>query len=108
MLASGREKIVFDTDPGVFSDDVHAAVMLLRSPEAVKILGMTTVSGNTWAQDGYKYMQHVLNLLGRSEVPVRIGAQLPLVHNAAMSRVEEKNWGPLQFTGAFAHHLAPL
>ncbi len=44
-IAQGAaERIVFDTDPAYFSDDAQAAVMLLRSPEKVTVLGMTIVS----------------------------------------------------------------
>jgi inosine-uridine nucleoside N-ribohydrolase len=104
-VMSGAQKIVFDTDPAFFNDDGHAAVMMLRSPGQIQVLGMTVVAGNTWAADGAGYMQQVLDLLGRKDLPLLIGAQHPLVRNLGMVEREKKQWGPLQFVGGFAGPL---
>jgi inosine-uridine nucleoside N-ribohydrolase len=99
--ASVPEKVLVDTDPGEFSDDQHAAVMLLRSPEQVQVLGMTVVAGNTWAQEGYGYMRRALNAMRRDDVPIHIGAEAPLVHTAAIAKAADKRWGSAEFIGAF-------
>jgi len=93
-----QEKVVLDTDSGFFGDDGAALVMLLRSPEKVRVLGVTVVSGNVWSKQGAEYMFHTLQLTGHGEVPVYLGANLPLKHRPSMFPEE----GPLEFTGAFA------
>ncbi|HUS08781.1 MAG TPA: nucleoside hydrolase, partial [Bryobacteraceae bacterium] len=90
-----------DTDSAYFNDDGAALVMLLRSPEKARVLGITLVAGNLWPLQGAEYMLHVLKLLNRPELPVYIGAREPLVHTRAMAGVEARQWGPLEFRGAF-------
>ena len=40
-VSAAPEKVLVDTDPGKFTDDEHAAVMLPRSPGGAQVLGMT-------------------------------------------------------------------
>lgn len=101
MQAAAAEKIVFDTDPLRFTDDGHAAVMLLRSPEKVQILGMTIVAGNAWAAEGAGFMWQTLKAIHRTDVPLYLGAQAPLVHTLAMAKEEARQWGPLEYIAAF-------
>ena len=100
--AAPPARIIFDTDSGFFADDGQALVMLLRSPQRVRLEGITVVSGNVWAPQGVEYTLHVLKLLDRGDVPLYVGVQAPLLHSAAMAEVEAARWGPLAFRGAFA------
>jgi inosine-uridine nucleoside N-ribohydrolase len=95
-LMIGQQHVWVDTDPGRFSDDNVAVVMLVRSPEKVRIDGISIVSGNVWAKEGVDNMRATLSLLNK-KILVRLGAQTPLVHTAGMSKQE----GPLEFAGAF-------
>jgi Inosine-uridine nucleoside N-ribohydrolase len=95
------QSILLDTDSAYFNDDGAALTMLLRSPDKVKVEGITLVPGNLWPLQGAEYMLHVLQLLNRPEIPVYIGARVPLVHNQGMADREAKQWGPLEFRGAF-------
>jgi inosine-uridine nucleoside N-ribohydrolase len=101
MQGAAAEKIVFDTDPLHFTDDGHAAVMLLRSPEKVRILGMTIVAGNAWAAEGAGFMWQTLKAIHRTDVLLYLGAQAPLVHTLAMAREETRQWGPFEYMAAF-------
>lgn len=92
-----QEKVIVDQDPAFFGDDGAALVMLLRSPEKVRVLGVTVVSGNVWSAQGVEYAFYTLQLMGHSEVPVYLGANLPLKHRVATLKQE----GPLAFAGAF-------
>jgi inosine-uridine nucleoside N-ribohydrolase len=103
MPAAQREIVIVDTDSGLFGDDGAAVTMLLRSPAQVVVPGITIVPGNVWAPQGAEYMLHILDLLKRPEVPVWEGAEVPLVNSTAMDREEERRWGKLEYTGAFAY-----
>jgi inosine-uridine nucleoside N-ribohydrolase len=102
VASAQREVVVIDTDSGLFGDDGAALVMLLRSPEQVTVPGVTIVPGNVWAPQGAEYMLHILDLLKHPEMPVFTGAEVPLMNSAAMVREEERRWGKLAYTGAFA------
>jgi inosine-uridine nucleoside N-ribohydrolase len=91
------DRIVFDTDCGMFGDDGAALVMVARSPDKVRIDGITVVSGNVWAADSARYLSEILKLLGRGEPQPRVGAQLPLIHSPEMAKLE----AGLEFQGAF-------
>src|SRR5579872_422820 len=84
--AAAREIVIVDTDSGLFGDDGAAVVMLLRSPEQVAVAGITIVPGNVWSPQGAEYMLHILDLLKQPQVPLYLGAEVPLLHTAAMAR----------------------
>lgn len=88
---------IFDTDCGYFGDDGAALVMLLHSPEKVRLAAITTVSGNVWAAESAGYLREILALAGHTGPEPFVGAQLPLLHTPEMARLE----GPIQFFGAF-------
>lgn len=69
-------KIVFDTDPG--HDDALALLLALASPE-VEILGVTTVSGNQTLEKTTANALKILEFVGRTDVPVHVGCERPLV-----------------------------
>jgi inosine-uridine nucleoside N-ribohydrolase len=102
VCAAPRETVLVDTDSGVFGDDGTALVMLLRSPAAVNVIGVTVVPGNVWPAQGAGYVAHVLDLLKLPQIPLYTGAQTPLLHTAAMAREAARRWGKPEYTGAFA------
>lgn len=100
-LAGARETVVFDSDSGLFGDDGASLVMLLRSPAQVSIALVTVVPGNVWPDQGAEYLFHILDLLKRP-MPIYTGAETPLLHTVAMAREEQRRWGPIAYSGAFA------
>ncbi len=100
-MAAAQEKIIFDTDSGFFGDDGAALTMLLRSPEKVRVLGVTVVSGNVWSKQGAEYMFDIMQAAGHPDVPLYMGANLPLRRTQALTNEEAGRWGKLEFTGAF-------
>ena len=67
------QKIHLDTDLGGDIDDLCALAMLLRW-EDVEITGITTVAEAEGRRAGY--VRHVLELEGRSDIPVASGADV--------------------------------
>ncbi|MBQ4567064.1 MAG: nucleoside hydrolase [Desulfovibrio sp.] len=74
--AAEREKVLLDTDMVEFFDDGVAMVMLASSPR-VELLGITTLSGNSWVEEGTAYTIRQLELLGRTDIPVAMGLAYP-------------------------------
>jgi inosine-uridine nucleoside N-ribohydrolase len=101
LCQADPEKVIFDTDCAFFNDDGAALVMLLERPRQAEVLGLTIVPGNLWPRQGAEYMFHILRLMKRPEIPLHLGAQAPLVHTRAMALKENRDWGPIEYLGAF-------
>jgi purine nucleosidase len=67
--------IILDCDPG--HDDAIALLLALASPE-LELLGVATVHGNQTLEKTTANAIRVLDLAGRSDVPVAAGADRPL------------------------------
>src|ERR1039457_614797 len=102
LFAAGGDLVVVDTDSGLFGDDGAALAMALRSPARVSVQGIVITPGNVWPAQGAEYTFHILDLLGRRNVPLYTWAQSPLLQSAALSREAARLWGPLMYAGAFA------
>jgi purine nucleosidase len=70
--------IFLDCDPG--HDDAIALLLALASPE-VELLGVTTVHGNQTLDKTTENALRVLELVGRSDIPVARGADRPLLRD---------------------------
>ncbi len=101
-LGQSPGKIIFNTDSGPFNDDGVALVMLLQSPSKVAIQGITVVPGNVWALQGAEYMLANVKMMNRSDLPVFVGAEAPLVHTAALAKAAAEKFGKQSYIGAFA------
>jgi inosine-uridine nucleoside N-ribohydrolase len=71
-----QTSIILDCDPG--HDDAIALLLALASPE-LEIVGLTTVSGNQTVDKTTANALRVLELAGRSDIPVHVGADRPFV-----------------------------
>ena len=79
---SGRVPIILDCDPG--HDDAIALLLALASPE-LELLGVTTVHGNQTLAKTTANALRVLDLAGRSDIPVAAGADRPLVRELTVA-----------------------
>lgn len=71
-------KIIIDTDPG--QDDAVAILLALASPE-LELVGITTVAGNVPVDLTFRNARRVVHLAARDDVPVRRGAEKPLIRD---------------------------
>ncbi len=86
------QKVLIDTDPGQDIDDLLALHFALLRPE-LEILAITTVTQP--AEGRARLVKRLLHHLGRSDIPVAAGMQLPL---RAMSAAELERQGDLATT----------
>lgn len=68
--------IIIDCDPGL--DDAIALFLAMASPEALEILGITTVAGNVALELTQRNAGIVCDIAGRTDVPVYAGCAHPL------------------------------
>lgn len=69
-------RLILDTDPGI--DDALALFLALASPE-VQLEAITTVSGNVSVEHTTRNALALLELAGRTEIPVARGCASPLL-----------------------------
>ena len=99
--------IIFDTDFVMPPHDDSMALMLaLQSPE-VEILGITTVAGNESVETATVDVLRMLEIAGQAEIPVYVGADMPLVHEKSEYAVRKygrwySNEPPVAPPGGFA------
>lgn len=70
------KKVIIDCDPGI--DDTLALMLALSSPE-LDIVGITVVCGNVPTYKGAENALKVLKWFGRTDIPVYLGEETPLV-----------------------------
>jgi inosine-uridine nucleoside N-ribohydrolase len=73
-------RIIIDTDPGI--DDAMAIFLALRSPE-LKVEAITPVAGNVPLDLTLPNALRLVEIAGRTDVPVAAGASHPLVRRLA-------------------------
>lgn len=91
-------ELLVDTDvglgtPGAEIDDGAALIMLLRAPE-LRVRGLTTVHGNVPLEAATHNARRLLAYLGREEISVGRGAELPLVQDPAWFQPWQAGYGP--------------
>ena len=80
-------------------------LMLLESP-GVDVVGLTTVSGNVWANRATALALRGLELTGHARIPVVQGATFPLVNSEALTDRWEALYGKLTWKGAWMKQWA--
>ena len=73
---SNPARVIIDTDPGV--DDAFALLLAMRSPE-LKIEAITAVAGNVPLDITLPNALRMVEIAGRTDIPVAAGAKAPLV-----------------------------
>jgi inosine-uridine nucleoside N-ribohydrolase len=74
--ADGVSRVIIDTDPGV--DDALALLLAMCSPE-LKIEAITPVAGNVTLDVAVANALRMVEIAGRTEIPVAVGANAPLM-----------------------------
>lgn len=80
IKSDSNTKVLIDTDMVEGFDDGIALMMMLSSAD-VDVVGVTTVTGNTWAQEGVAYGIRQMGICGGHDVPIIAGSQYPLREN---------------------------
>ena len=74
--------------------------MLLNAPD-VEVLAITVPTGDHWRDQQVRHALRLLEIMGRTEVPVAPGAELPLVNTPAAVADWEAIHGKLIYNGAW-------
>ncbi|GBQ56786.1 nucleoside hydrolase [Komagataeibacter swingsii DSM 16373] len=98
---AGPELVIEDNDflgPG--GSDQLSIIPLLANPH-VRVLGFTVVTGDGWENAESAHLRRLLEIMGRTDVPVVDGAVYPLVNTRAEMKLHEQQYGAIPWKGAW-------
>jgi purine nucleosidase len=100
-LAQSQRLVLIDQDgSGPGGSDQMSMMVLLQSP-AVKVLGITMVSGDAWEPEEVQHTLRMLELIHRTDVPVVPGAVFPLVRTREEAMLDRAANGSNAWYGAW-------
>jgi purine nucleosidase len=103
--ASGKRKIIIDQDAaGPAGTDQQSILLLIQSPET-EVLGITVVTGDAWLKDEVAHTLRMLELVGRTDIPVVAGAEYPLIRRKDETELWERHYGVVPWVGAWTPRL---
>ena len=100
-LAQEKRKVIIDQDAaGPGGTDQQAILLLVQSPQT-EVLGVTVVTGDGWLRDEVAHTLRMLELVGRTDIPVVSGAEYPLVRRKKDTELWEQRYGSIAWLGAW-------
>ena len=86
VWGQGKRKIIIDQDAaGPGGTDQQSILLLIQSPQT-DVLGVTVVTGDAWLKSEVAHTLRMLELIGRTDIPVVAGAEYPLVRTKGRNR----------------------
>src|SRR5438445_4355230 len=96
-----KRKVIIDQDAaGPAGTDLQSTLLLIQSPET-EVLGITVVTGDMWLNAEVAHTLRMLELIGRTDIPVVRGAEYPLVRRKEETEVAEERYGTFAWLGAW-------
>lgn len=104
LLASAcaqKRMVIVDQDAlGPAGTNQNSLIALLQSPQ-VEVLGITVVTGDGWRDENVQHTLRMLELIGRTDVPVVRGAVFPLVRTQDETKLALQQFGKVGWVGAW-------
>ena len=96
-----KRKIIIDQDAaGPAGTDQQSMLLLIQSPQT-EVLGITVVTGDQWLHSEVAHTLRMLELIGRTDIPVVPGAEYPLVRRRQETEQWEQQYGSVPWLGAW-------
>lgn len=100
-LAQARRKVIINEDcAGPGGSNMQTLLMMIQSPR-VEVLGITVVSGDQWRDEEVAHTLRLLEIIGRTDIPVVPGATFPLVRTREESQAWQERYGKVAYAGAW-------
>lgn len=100
-LDKDKRKIIIDQDAaGPAGTDQQAILLLIQSPQT-DVLGITVVTGDAWLTEEVAHTLRMLELIGRTDIPVVRGAENPLLRTKESTEQWEQRYGYVAWLGAW-------
>jgi len=99
--AQTKRKVIIDQDAaGPGGTDMQAILALVNSPET-DVLGITVLTGDAWRDEEVAHTLRLLEIIGRTDIPVVPGAAFPLVNSKEYIAKWETLYGKIIYQGAW-------
>ena len=96
-----RRKIIINEDcSGPGGSNMQTLALLIQSPQ-VEVLGITVVSGDQWRDEEVAHTLRLLEIMGRTDIPVMSGAAFPLLRTRDESIQWQERYGKTAYAGAW-------
>jgi purine nucleosidase len=96
-----KRKVIIDQDAaGPAGTDQQSMLLLIQSPKA-EVLGITVVTGDAWLTEEVAHTLRMLEIIGRTDIPVARGAEYPLVRTKEETEWMEQRYGSFMWLGAW-------
>jgi purine nucleosidase len=100
-----KRKIIIDQDAaGPAGTDLQSTLLLIQSPRT-EVLGITVVTGDQWLKAEVAHTLRMLEIIGRTDIPVVPGAEYPLVRTKEEAELGEQQYGSFTWLGAWTPRL---
>src|SRR6201984_1006638 len=100
-LAQQRHKVIINEDcSGPGGSNLQTLLVMIQSPQ-VEVLGITVVSGNQWRDEEVAHTLRLLEIIGRTDIPVVPGAAFPLVRTRDEAQAWQQHYGKVAYAGAW-------
>jgi inosine-uridine nucleoside N-ribohydrolase len=99
-LAAKRLVLIDQDGSGPGGSNQMSMMVLLQAPD-VEVLGITMVTGNAWRDEEAAHTLRMLELIGREDVPVALGAVFPLVRTQQETELAAALVGHVAWLGAW-------
>ena len=100
-FGQGKRKIIIDQDAaGPAGTDQQSMLLLIQSPQT-DVLGITVVTGDDWLNAEVAHTLRMLEIVGRTDIPVLRGAEYPLVRRKEETELWEQRYGAVTWLGAW-------
>ena len=100
-FAQSRRKVIINEDcSGPGGSNMQTLALLIQSPE-VEVLGITVVSGDQWRDEEVAHTLRLLEILGRTDIPVVPGAEFPLLRTRDEAQFWQQRYGKVAYAGAW-------
>src|SRR5579864_5692957 len=100
-LAQPRRKVIINEDcSGPGGSNMQALLLMIQSPQ-IEVLGITVVSGDQWRDEEVAHTLRMLEIIGRTDIPVVPGAAFPLVRRREETQLWQQRYGKVAYAGAW-------
>jgi inosine-uridine nucleoside N-ribohydrolase len=79
---------------------MQTLLTLIQSPQ-IEVLGITVVSGDQWLKEEVAHTLRLLEIVGRTDIPVIAGAEFPLVRTRGEAQAWQQQYGKVAYAGAW-------
>jgi len=99
--AQPRRKVIINEDcSGPGGSNLQTLMVMIQSSQ-VEVLGITVVSGDQWRDEEVAHTLRLLEIMGRTDIPVVPGAAFPLVRTREESQMWQQRYGKVAHAGAW-------